>query len=279
MVIRALDSFQSTEILALREPGTSNLISRPQGVYRQDTRIQGNSILSTVYVHSIDANTTISVNYLEATVGTDQGELLTLGSHPLITSSGNPPSKILVTRIHNKPICEVIISGGSATLGVYITVVGTSSSDIDNALQLENELVNLNTDKGMPIAGVVESTGTFKFLRFDDSGALKVSGLLTADVKNTANLGKITIVPINSNSWTPLPHLPLTNRVSLSVQNKTGYQVVLNYDTPSGFVGKILEDGDEASRDLDANSIIYAKASSNITASTIDLIVEELANV
>lgn len=288
MVVKTLNEFQSIEFFNLREAATTNLISRSStggvnsdGIYERTTRIQGNSILSTVYVHQIDPGATVRVQYVETTTGEPQGEELELNSHPDITAAGNPPNKILVTRIHNKPICRVTVLNGSAQFGVYATVVGSDASDIDSALQLEGDIVDFIIDKGIPIAGVSDSN-QWKFARFTDSGELKISGVINADVVNAANDGKITIVAINATSWTPLPATPRTGRVSISIQNRSGFEIALNYETPAGFVGKIYDDGEEPVRDIDSTLPIYAKASPDITAAgltTIDVIVEELADV
>lgn len=288
MVVKTLNEFQSIEFFALRQPGTATLISRSStggdnsdGVYTRSTRIQGNSILSTVYVHQIDPGATVKVRYLEATTGEIQGEELELNAHADITVAGNPPSKILVTRIHNKPICEVTVENGSAQFGVYATVVGSDASDIDSALQLEGSIVDFVIHKGIPIAGVDDSNA-WKFARFTDSGELKIAGVLNADTVSAANDAKITIVSINATSWTPLPTTARTGRISISVQNRSGFEIALNYETPAGFVGKIYADQAEPVRDIKENVILYAKASPDITSAgltTIDVIVEELADV
>ena len=278
MTIRKLDSFQSIEFFKLREPGNSSAISRPPGVYLQDTLIQGNSILSTLFIKAIDPGASILVEYLEDTTGALFNEELILADHGTLTAIPTQPSKILVTRIHNKPICRVTITGGNVEFGVYATVVGTTANDIDNALHKEGDSVEFGTDKGIPIVGVDDSN-EWVFARFDATGALRISGIINADITNAANQGRITIVPINSSSWTQLPTVPLASRVSISMQNLTGFQVAINYSTPAGFVGKILEDRNEIARDIDDTVTIYAKASSSIITPTVDLIVEELANV
>lgn len=278
MVVRRLDEFQSLELFQLREPASNNLISRAPGVYEINTRIQGNSLLSTLYVHSLDAGASVLVEYVESTTGEIQGELFPLTSHPVQTAAGNPPSRILVTRIHNKPVCRATVIGGNASFGVYATVVGSDATDIDSALQLEGAPFAPTTHKGIPIAGVDES-GDWKFARFTDTGELKIAGIINADVVNAANDGKIITVNINPNSWTPLPSSPRAGRVSISIQNLSGFPIAINYDTPAGFTGKIYEDGTEIVRDINDELIIYAKASPDITTPTVPVVVEELASV
>jgi hypothetical protein len=98
------------------------------------------------------------------------------------------------------------------------------------------------------------------------SGSFSVSGL--------KNGGRVTEVTINSSSWTALPPTALSNRNAMSIQNYSGVDVKLNYDNATvGYVGAILQDGNERFYDISDAIVIYAKASSG----TPTLIVEELS--
>lgn len=86
--------------------------------------------------------------------------------------------------------------------------------------------------------------------------------------------GLITEVTINASTWTPLPATPLANRNALSIQNKSGQQIKINYsDAVSGYVGMVIEDDGERFYDIQDNIIIYAKSST----SSCTLNVEEIA--
>jgi hypothetical protein len=152
MVVKALNEFQSLEFFKIKEPGSNALISRGPGEYLRETRIQGNAILSTLYVESIDPGASVLVQYFETTTAEFDGETLLLAEHPLQTTAKNPPSKIAVSRIHNKPICKVTVSGGNAVFGVYGTVVSSTASDIDDALVQDGEDFDQEDTQGMPMA-------------------------------------------------------------------------------------------------------------------------------
>jgi hypothetical protein len=78
-----------------------------------------------------------------------------------------------VTRIHNKPNLRVTVTGGNARFSVYVTVVESFASDLDSALQYEGETVNIDNDKGMPIAAFEQTTSAWSFLR-TNNGRLQI---------------------------------------------------------------------------------------------------------
>lgn len=103
-------------------------------------------------------------------------------------------------------------------------------------------------------------------VRTSAKGSFSPVGLSTA--------GKITIVEINSSSWTPLPNTPLINRNALSIQNKSGSQIVINYDNSTvGYVGIEIENGEERFYAIRDSIVIYAKSQSL----TVNIICEELS--
>lgn len=98
------------------------------------------------------------------------------------------------------------------------------------------------------------------------SGSFSLSGLSVA--------GRISVVTINSTTWTALPTTPLANRNAILIQNQTSVQAKLNYDPSAiGYVGIWINANGEAYRDIKDNIIIYAKCASG----TIDLVIEELS--
>lgn len=112
---------------------------------------QGNSLISTLFIESLDPGATIKVNYWDFGVGEDAGERVDLQSHKLFTGPLSVISdRITVTRIHDKPVVEVIVTGGNATFGVYVSVVSSFASDSDAALVLDQQVVDLALDKGNP---------------------------------------------------------------------------------------------------------------------------------
>jgi hypothetical protein len=140
------------------------LATRSSGVYLQKIAIAGNSLLSSVFVESADVGASVLVEYYDSSTGSDVGEQYPLNAHDPI-SGPIQTSRILVSNLHDKPIVRCTVIGGDVRFGVYATVVVTSASDIDNALQREGETVNLVTDKGMPVMVYDEVNGVWSFAR------------------------------------------------------------------------------------------------------------------
>lgn len=98
------------------------------------------------------------------------------------------------------------------------------------------------------------------------AGAISVSGLKVA--------GKITEVALNAATWTALPATSLVNRNALTVQNLSGTDIKINFDSGVvGFVGILIANGSERFYDITDDIIIYAKAASG----TPTVVVEELS--
>lgn len=100
----------------------------------------------------------------------------------------------------------------------------------------------------------------------------EVTGTFTPSGLNTA--GKVSIVSIDNTTWTPLPAAPLANRNAMSIINRSGQNIVINYDnTTVGYVGVPIDNQSERFYDITENIIIYAKSQT----SACSVIVEELA--
>lgn len=268
---------ETKDIFDLRDDA-GNLVNRAAGVYTYEILAEGSSLLSTLYVKSMDPGSQLIVRFWDNTTGDKDGERNEVIAHREVTGLSDFSERIIVSQIHKRVFCEATITGGSVQFGVRNTLLGYNANDIDAALQLQDSDYLSDNHKGIPIAGVNDSN-QWQFAQFTDAGELKIAGIINADVVNAANDGKITIVNINANSWTPLPSVARSGRVSISIQNLSGFPIALNYDTPAGFIGKIYEDGTEIVRDIKDDLIIYAKASPDITTATVELIVEELGSV
>ena len=127
------------------------------GVYQQKMFCEGNSLLSTPFVLSLDVGASVYVEYYDFGVGGDVGEQVFLGDHNVISTPLTSDRK-LITKMHNKPVIKWTVTGGNVIFGVYVTVVVTQASDIDSALKLDGQSVNLILDKGMP--QVIYDTGS-----------------------------------------------------------------------------------------------------------------------
>jgi hypothetical protein len=162
--LRKLKAFDSEIPLPLEE--------REVGSYTIPFEIDGNSILSTVFVESLDPGASVKVWYTDSTTGIDVGEEYFLAAHPEMFAFGN--TRLTVTRIHNKPRLNVEVIGGKVKFSVYITVVDSFASDLDQALQVDQETVVFDRDKGMPIMAVTLD-GKFVFLRTEGDGTLSIN--------------------------------------------------------------------------------------------------------
>jgi hypothetical protein len=103
------------------------LQNRTAGTYSQNLWAEGQALLSTVFVQSIDVGATVTVTYYDRSLGDDLGEEMLIGRHDVL-SSGMQSNKKLFTRFHNKPFIRAVVSGGSATFGIYISIVDASSN-------------------------------------------------------------------------------------------------------------------------------------------------------
>lgn len=145
------------------------------GVYTQKLLSQGNSILSSLFVSAIDAGTTVDVTYFDYGLGSAFGEKYYHSPHTQISAPTIPaPDRILITKIHDKPVCQITVTGGSANLGVYITVVASFASDLDSALIKDTQVANLISDKGIPVITYDQNQNKFFILR-SENGYLPIS--------------------------------------------------------------------------------------------------------
>ena len=155
----------ATDVIRLNEFDTYALLplqSRGAGTYIKNLVIVGNSLLSTVFVKSISGS--VKVNYYEFTTGRDSSERKELPGHLLITAPNTAnPSKITTTPFHNTVVLEVIVTG-TAEFSVYTTVVSSFATDLDAALHLEGDVVDVLEDKGLPGMCFNRTTGRFEFL-------------------------------------------------------------------------------------------------------------------
>lgn len=140
-----------------------------------ETLIEGNSILSTVFLSSVSVGGSLLVEYYDDTLGGHEGETYALNAHKLLTAPLQV-DRLTVTRIHNKPKARITIIG-TCRFSVYLTVVSSFASDLDAALQFEGDLVDVNRDNGMPITAYETTTNEWSFLR-------TLNGRLQVDVPN-----------------------------------------------------------------------------------------------
>lgn len=182
------------------------------GTYTQRLLTEGNSLLSSLFVEQIDLGATVQVNYYDYGVGTEVGERYNLASHNIVNASATSPDRLLVTKLHNKPVIEIIVTGGNARLGVYLTVVASFASDLDSALKKDGQIADLLNDKGIPVVTYDPVTGKFYMLRSDGG------------------------VPLPSNEAGDLVHLSSSDATTPGVA-----QILITDIVPSGKVRKMSQ--------------------------------------
>jgi len=95
-----------------------------------------------------------------------------------------------------------------------------------------------------------------------------VSGTFTPS--GLSKEGKITIVTLNSLTWTALPAVALVDRNGMGIQNDTGIQIKLGYDIgEAGYVGWNVNANGEFFIDITDAVIIYGKSASGTPSVTI----------
>lgn len=181
----------------------SKHVLRPQiltpGTYSIQLQTDGNSLLSTVWVKA--ATGTVEVKYWDYTSGDGviASERYELNGHGVIST---PQShRIVVTRLHNKPVAEIIVSGGNVEVGLYISVITDFPVDLKGSI-VDGQTANLLSDGGLPISVYNEDDGKFYLLRGDDNGLASTSSCGLPTVANvlisSANVEQSHTFPVNT---------------------------------------------------------------------------------
>lgn len=139
----------------------------PVGTTRLRMEVRGNAILSSIFIKSAGAGS-VKVNYFQSTTGTfpEDAERHDLTGHPLKSAADDgKTSQIVVTRVHNKPTLEFIVTGAPVEFGVYVTVTDELASDIDSALVLNEQVADLTVNKGIPIVCYDPDQNKFFFIQ------------------------------------------------------------------------------------------------------------------
>jgi hypothetical protein len=133
------------------------------GTYLFRVNTVGNSILSTVYVHTGPGVAT--VRWFDFGAGreiTDPGAQFTLHTHTTLGAAASERS--IVTKIHNHVFCEVVVSGGSVEMGVLATLISQFPVDLIG-LQTDNTPADLLLDGGLPVGVYDPADGNWYVLR------------------------------------------------------------------------------------------------------------------
>ena len=142
------------------------------GTHIQQVAPYGNAILSTVWVKSLDVGASIEVKWFDLGPGdgTFPGERIYLGAHTTINSADVSDRRI-IPRLHNKAFCEVIITGGNVTFGIY----GSAVADFpQTAPYLDGQAAVLANDGGNAFVIYNPVDGKF-YLARGPNGSLNVN--------------------------------------------------------------------------------------------------------
>lgn len=105
---------------------------------------------------------------------------------------------------------------------------------------------------------------------------------VTASYTGLREGGRISEIPLNASTQTPLPAIPKVRRNAVAIQNTSGIEVKINYapnlpadidtDIP-GYVGIVIADKSERQYDITEDVIIFAKAKTG----TPTIVIEEIS--
>jgi len=147
----ALFRLRPNETVAVKE-----LSATPAGTYYNQLWADGNAIVSTVFVESLDPGASIMVTFEDVGLSDSPADKVWLGGHEILNTA-NAISKTSITRFHNKPRIKTVIAGGSVIYGQWVTLKTEAISDIQFGLG-KTSVFTGSTNIGQ-IASIPESAG------------------------------------------------------------------------------------------------------------------------
>ncbi|TXH08946.1 MAG: hypothetical protein E6R04_09635 [Spirochaetes bacterium] len=120
---------------------------------------------------------------------------------------------------------------------------------------------------------VGENSSQLERLKFTTNSDGEVVIRTESTTAGIGGSGLVTVVTLNSSTWTALPASALSGRKALAIQNRSGIEIKINYSSGVvGYVGMVIPDGGERFYDI-GDIVVYGKSASG----TPDVNVEELA--
>lgn len=126
---------------------------RGPGTYtRALTITNGCALRSSLFISAIDPGATITAIYTDTTTGNNYGESITLGTHgPFDDTLALPyTDQKIITGYHNKPIVDIVVTGGSVTFGLYLTVCEAGFTFEDGVLLVKSPDTQTNVVQAPP---------------------------------------------------------------------------------------------------------------------------------
>jgi hypothetical protein len=134
-----LDRFDSRPLIPLE--------ARAAGTYTQKLLVDGNAILSSLFIESFTGSPTLKINYYDTSTGQEIGERNELKGHDELSAGAVITDRVVVTGFHNKIVVEAVVTGaGSVTFGVYGTTNDNAGALTDLLEKSESGLVTEKFD-------------------------------------------------------------------------------------------------------------------------------------
>lgn len=238
----SMRQYQSLDIIKLQ--------NRTAETYRRKITVAGNSILTTLFIKSMDVGASIEVKYYDDV--SSQSENL-LASHGVLTGQSDYHSRLIVTEIHNSFVVEATVTGGAVEFMVFTTIVDNFPLDLKG--KLDGSDANLANDTGVPIITYDPSDGKFYLLQSN-------GGKLLLDIAGSSTLGDDGEVDLNATTWTAIPVSAANGQQSISLQNQSDSKMKFSFNQPDGFVGYEVLPGNTVVYDITEDIIVYGKSES-----------------
>lgn len=199
-------------------------------------QIDGNSLLSSMFLKSCPIGATAEIKYYDWGPGDGSlpGERYDLKSHSILTNAEAPTTeRIVVTRVHNRPRVELIVTGSPVEVGLYITVVADFPAEVKGPI-LNGQTANLPQDGGLPVSVYDPSNGKFYLLQ-GSAGIITTGSPLTTGKIEHALIAAPNVEQSHS-------FVPGTRQFML--KGRTGGKLLLAYSSgTSGSVGLTIPSG------------------------------------
>ena len=117
--------------------------------------------------------------------------------------------------------------------------------------------INVDTTIVAPLA--IKNVAGTNTLAVNTDGSINIEGAVTASPSGLSVAGRITKVALSSAAWTALPTTPLANRNGMTIQNRSGGIMYIEYNNsnPVGD-GILVPNNGERFYDVKPSIVIYA---------------------
>jgi len=149
-----------------------SLEARAIGVGNRQVVIEGNSLISTLFISQMDVGATVTVNFWEFTTGGQLGERRDIASHKISAAIPTEPEIIVASPFHGNVEIEYIVTGGNVTFSIMLTCVSAFASRIDDNLTDDGGSFDPDENQALPVATYDWTNDTLHFLRGREGKAM-----------------------------------------------------------------------------------------------------------